>query len=89
MTPFGFKFGHPSAQKWEGKAGKAREVVKTYQFLEKGCCWMSHAFERIMLRLAVSTKNDVSYKKKIKDQSHQSLPQQLRTLRTEPKGKPI
>lgn len=59
----------------EGKAGKAREVVKTYQFLEKGYCWTSHAFERVMLWLAASIKNDVSYNKKIKDQSHQSLPQ--------------
>lgn len=63
--------------------------MKTYQILEKGYCWTSRAFERVILRLAVSTKNDVSYNKKIKEQSHQSLLQQLRTLRTELKEKPI
>lgn len=53
----------------EGKAGKARQVVKTYQFPEKGYCWTSRAFERIMLQLATSTKNHVPCNKKIKDQS--------------------
>jgi len=52
-----------------------REVVKTYQFLEKRNWWTSRAFERIMLQLAAGTKNGVSYNKKIKVQSHQSLPQ--------------
>lgn len=53
----------------KGKTGKAREVVKAYQSVEQGYCWTSRAFERIVLQLAVSTKNDVSYNKKIKDQS--------------------
>lgn len=87
-TPTGFKADHPAAQKWkegqEKQGGCQKSVPREGVWLDESCLLKDND------AVADSEhKTDLSCNKKIKEQSHQCLPQPLRALRTELKGKPI
>lgn len=71
-----------------GRKGRTGKEVAKNQFLEKGLD-KSCLLKDNDAVAGSEHKTDLSCNKKIKEQSHQSLPQPLRALRAEPKGKPI